>query len=179
MATRRRRRRRRRNYAPAYCLIAVVMALSALMAALYLSKALPTGGNVSKGDEAEVAQGELPGVEAAGFKEFKPGVFYYRLSGRPYFEDGKALGGIYAENPEANLYAMRLVYLLDDTGEEVYVSPLIPPDSHLINDRLSTPLEKGIHAVTAIIQAVDEDGEVISEFEEPIALYVGEQPPGK
>ena len=179
MATRRRRRRRRRSFAPVYCLVAVVMALSALIVALYLSKTVPTSGNVSKGNEAEVAQGELPGVEAAGWKEFKPGVFYYRLSGRPYFEDGKALGGIYAENPEANLYAMRLIYLLDDTGEEVYASPLIPPGSHLVSDRLSTPLEKGIHATTAIIQAVDEDGKVISEFEEPIALYIGEKPPEK
>ncbi len=167
-------KRRRQNYAPMVCIGAVVLVFS--MAVLLRPllgakpKARPAAG------ENGVASGALPGIQAGGWDEFQPGLFYYRLSGRPYFENGSAPGSIMAENPKGNLYTMQLIYLLEDSGQKVYESQPLPPGSHIIRDSLLTPLDNGVHAATALILALDEAGEVVSEFEESIALFVGRQP---
>ncbi len=168
-------KRRRQNYAPAVCMGAIVLVFSA---AVLLGKLLgdgpsrPTGGDPAPA----IAQGALPGAEEGDWGGFESGVFYYRLSGRPYFKESGAPGVIMAENPDANLYDMQLVYLLEDTGEVVYESPLVPPGSHIAEDALLAPLEKGVHPALALIYALDETGEVVAEFEEPIDLFVGRKP---
>lgn len=73
------------------------------------------------------------------------------------FENGTSEGTAYIENVPSNRYVLRVVITLDSTGEVVYQSGGIKPDSYIENIRLSTDLPAGTYPATATFIAYDPD----------------------
>ena len=63
------------------------------------------------------------------------------------------------ENVPGNRYLMRVELVRDDTGETVYASGLIEPNSHIQRAPLAMRLEEGTYACTAVFTAVDPETE--------------------
>ncbi len=73
------------------------------------------------------------------------------------FENGTAPGVAYIENVPSNKYVMRVTITLDDTGEVVYQSGGIKPDSYIETITLSKDLDAGSYPATATFTAYDPD----------------------
>ena len=84
------------------------------------------------------------------------------INANPVFPTGDSAGTLMIENHPNNHYNMRVSITLDNTGEEIYNSGLMPVNSHIDEDVLSTPLEAGDYDATATFVAydVDTDAEV-------------------
>lgn len=73
------------------------------------------------------------------------------------FADGQSAGNAYIENVPGNRYAMQADISLDDTGETVYESKAIKPDSYIESITLNQDLEPGNYVATATFTALDPD----------------------
>lgn len=69
------------------------------------------------------------------------------------FKNGSKSGNIMFENEEANQKYLMLELVLDETGESIYKSDLIPPGSHIDTCTLTKALDKGQHSATAMVYA--------------------------
>ena len=122
---------------------------------------------------APAQPGSLAGLEIDREKDHDQGEFHYLLNGSPSFDRKGEKGSVLLENSEGNTGYMQVEYWLE-SGERVYLSPIIPPNWCLPADDLSTPLEKGEHRATAVIyvySSADADEE-IGCFEEEIQIVV-------
>ena len=81
--------------------------------------------------------------------------FSFKINSRPEFETGDAEGTLYIENPVTNVYDMRVVITLDDTGETIYETGLISPGQNIVRDVLKRQLDAGVYPATATIYAHD------------------------
>ena len=61
-----------------------------------------------------------------------------------------------AENSERNNYDFQVEITLDDSGEVIYVTPLMKPGQHILEDKLQKDLEVGEHRATAMFYAYDD-----------------------
>lgn len=73
------------------------------------------------------------------------------------FADGTAPGTAYIENTPSNRYVLRVAIALDSTGEIVYQSGGLRPDSYIENITLSEDLPAGTYPATATFVAYDPD----------------------
>jgi len=79
------------------------------------------------------------------------------INTQPVFPDGASEGNLFIINPPNNAYQMVTSILLDDTGEEIYNSGLIPPNHYIDTDKLAVNLAKGTYKATAYLYARDPD----------------------
>ena len=73
------------------------------------------------------------------------------------FENGESEGTAYIENVPSNRYVLRVTIKLDSTGEVVYQSGGLRPDSYIEKIKLSQDLPAGSYPATATFVADDPD----------------------
>lgn len=73
------------------------------------------------------------------------------------FETGTSEGTAYIENVPSNRYVLRVSIALDSTGEVVYQSGGLRPDSYIENITLNEDLPAGTYPATATFVAYDPD----------------------
>lgn len=73
------------------------------------------------------------------------------------FENGESEGTAYIENVPSNRYVLRVSIKLDSTGEVVYQSGGLRPDSYIEKIKLSQDLPAGTYPATATFVAYDPD----------------------
>ena len=73
------------------------------------------------------------------------------------FADGTSPGTAYIENVPGNHYVMQVDIVLDETGETIYRSGGLKPDSYIEKIALSQDLDAGSYATTATFHALDPD----------------------
>ncbi len=73
------------------------------------------------------------------------------------FENGESEGTAYIENVPSNRYVLRVTIKLDSTGEVVYQSGGLRPDSYIEKIKLSQDLPAGTYPATATFVAYDPD----------------------
>lgn len=89
------------------------------------------------------------------------------------FADGTAPGTAYIENVPGNRYLMQVALTLDDTGETVYESKAIKPDSYVESITLSSDLDAGTYPATATFTALDtESHEEVGKAAAKVTLIV-------
>lgn len=85
------------------------------------------------------------------------GMFNISIASVIEFADGTSPGTAYVENVPGNRYLMQVALTLDDTGETVYESKALKPDSYIESITLSKDLEPGDYPATATFLALDPD----------------------
>lgn len=89
------------------------------------------------------------------------------------FENGESEGTAYIENVPSNRYVLRVTIKLDSTGEEVYQSGGLRPDSYIEKIKLSKDLPAGTYPATATFVAYDPDNlEEVGQASARITLQV-------
>ena len=154
-------RPKRKDPVALVCTLAVVFVVAVATSLLVVLGAEP---------EQQPAEGSLSGPWASGAREGRlPGsegplgdeeTFRYQLNGTPVFSAGSP-------------YPMEVCYQLEETGETVFASGLLPPGSYLETGTLSQSLEPGEYPARAVIRVYDQPGgEEVASFEEEITLTV-------
>ena len=89
------------------------------------------------------------------------------------FENGESEGTAYIENVPSNRYVLRVSIKLDSTGETVYQSGGLRPDSYIEKIKLSEDLPAGTYPATATFVAYDPDSlEEVGQASAKITLQV-------
>ena len=89
------------------------------------------------------------------------------------FADGKSVSSnAFVENSTANTNMVYFVITLQDTGEEVYVSPYLAIGSQLREIALDTPLEKGNYNAVITYHLVDDDFNDLSQVSMSMKIIV-------
>ena len=169
-------RHRKKDPAALVCTLAVVFAVTAATCLLVLlggekeASPPPEGDSLSQPWAPGAREGRLPGSTGP---EGDEDTFRYQLNGTPTFQKDGTGGNLLIENTPGNLYPMEVLYLLDETGETVCQSGLLPPGSFLEEGSLSQPLEPGEYPDRAVVVVYEEpQGEELARFEEGITLVV-------
>jgi hypothetical protein len=88
------------------------------------------------------------------------------INARPVFEDGYAEGNLFIVNPIRNPSHMEYKIFLEETGELIYQTPIMEPNTYIDNDKLSIALPEGKHEALAEIYAYRPD-----DFETPHSMH--------
>jgi hypothetical protein len=84
-------------------------------------------------------------------------MFHISINTTPVFANGSAEGNLEIENVPGNRYLMRVEITLDDTGEVVYSTKFMEPNTHIQRAALSVNLPEGEYPATATFYAYDKD----------------------
>lgn len=85
------------------------------------------------------------------------GRFNVSINSNPVFENGASEGNLRIENVPGNRYYMKVIVVLDDTGETVYESDGLKQGQYIENVKLSKTLPKGEYPATAMFTAINPD----------------------
>ena len=154
-------------------LVSVLVILLAVLLAALLAYLTPASAETGAGADwtPTVEDGRLPGYEDSPVNN-DGRYFYYQLCREVTFPKPTAPGNVLLENTTGNTCDMQVEYELED-GTVVYTSPLLEPDQHLLEDKLSEELEEGTYDVLARIYVYSrETGELQDEFSENITVVV-------
>lgn len=92
-----------------------------------------------------------------------PGNYEVTMSTTWDFPDGSSpSGNAYVENAVVNTNDVYFDVTLEDTGETIYKSPVIPVGSYLKNIELDKPLAKGSYSSIITYSLLDEEQNVLS-----------------
>ena len=94
-------------------------------------------------------------VRAALDEVIEEGSLRISINENPVFPNGESEGTLKIENHPNNHYNMRVIIKLNDTGEEIYNSGLMPVNSHIDTDKLERILDKGEYDAMATFTAYD------------------------
>ena len=168
MANYRRAQSKNNNRVATLVVVLLLVALSLAGAAF----ALLMPGSATSASPA--AEGPLPDLELEREEGFPVEEFHYLLNASPSFNKKGEKGSVYLENCDGNRDYMQVVYTLE-SGEEVYQSPLLPPNWSVQTDRLNKQLEPGEYEAVANVYVYPsaEAEEYIALFEETIHITVG------
>jgi hypothetical protein len=114
--------------------------------------------------EKEIAAklGQLDGkseeeIQAELDRVIEEGMFHISINTNPVFNDGKSEGNLEIENVPNNRYLMRVEIANQDTGDVLYSTKYIEPNSHIQTAALDTELEAGEYPAVATFYAYDPD----------------------
>lgn len=114
--------------------------------------------------EKEVAAklGQLDGkteeeIQAELDRVVEEGMFHISINTNPVFNDGKSEGNLEIENVPNNLYLMRVEISDKETGDLLYSTKYIEPNSHIQTAALDTELDAGEYPALATFYAYDPD----------------------
>ena len=96
-------------------------------------------------------------IQAELDRVVEEGMFNISIASVIEFPDGSSPGTAYIENVPGNRYLMQVSIALDDTGEAVYESGALKPDSYIGDITLSRDLDQGDYPATATFSALDPD----------------------
>lgn len=132
----------------------------------------PVKGGLAGGNPEAAKEGRLPGYED---KEINadPDTFCYLINSDVTQEKPGGMANVMAENDPGNVGNMQLCYYLEETGELIYVSPMLQPGYHVNGDSLSVKLKKGSYKVSAAINVYDEETkELKTTFHQDVTITV-------
>lgn len=96
-------------------------------------------------------------IQAELDRVVEEGMFNISIASVIEFADGTSPGTAYIENVPGNRYLMQVALTLDDTGETVYESGVLKPDSFIDSITLTKDLEPGTYPATATFTALEQD----------------------
>lgn len=96
-------------------------------------------------------------IQAELDRVVEEGMFNISIASVIEFPDGASPGTAYIENVPGNRYLMQVTVTLDQSGEAVYESKALKPDSYIGNITLSKDLDAGDYPATATFTALDPD----------------------
>ena len=161
------RHNQRRNEKKKGWIIAAAIAAAAVVVVVLFATGTFGGGRAalfavdekaSDGSVQNVSQEEL---RAQLQEAVDKSMFSFKINSEPVFADGGAEGELKIGNPETNAYPMKVEIRLDKTDEMVYATEGILPGQSIREDKLDTPLVKGVYPATATFYAYDENGQEI------------------
>lgn len=121
-----------------------------------------------------ICQGRLPGAEEYPTNEEGTG-FLYTIN-TVVTANRAGLGSIMLENTPGNQCDIEMEFTLDDTGETIYRSPRLKPNTCFTQDMLAQTPGPGSYNVSASIMAYDiKTGEQLATKTRYITLTVTEQ----
>lgn len=147
-------------------LIALVILLLLLLAAVLWHFTRPAPEPVDQGPTfaTNASIGALPDktddeIVAMLQQEVDAKSVAFSIKYNPIFENGSAEGELKLESPGNNINYIFFTIAIDETGEQIYESGLLAPNSYIYKDVLQTkePLAKGVYPCTATIHLVDKD----------------------
>jgi len=140
--------------------IALLAVIGGIFAFFYLKDRNSDAVSLEEDIKAQLGQLEdktSEEIEEALNQVVEKGSLNISINMNPVFSNGEAAGSLKIENGPANLYNVRVTIKLDQSGEEVYHSGLMPIDSHIQEDKLEVVLDKGEYDATAVFTAYDVD----------------------
>ncbi len=96
----------------------------------------------------------------------------FSLNAKPVFKDGEAT--LFLKNDPENKHSFVVSIKLNETGEEVYRSELLPPGGEVIRDSLQKDLKQGEYPATAYIEGTAGEGAPVALLEADMLLLVKE-----
>ena len=125
-------------------LVSVLVILLAVLLAALLAYLTPASAETGAGADwtPTVEDGRLPGYEDSPVNN-DGRYFYYQLCKEVTFNKPTAPGNVLIENTTGNTCDMQVEYQLED-GTVIYTSPMLEPDQHLLEDKLSVELPEGL-----------------------------------
>lgn len=112
-------------------------------------------------------------IEAERNRQMKEGMLNISMASIIKFANGTAPGTAYIENVPSNKYVMKVTITIDNTGEVVYQSGGIKPNSVIDTITLSQPLAAGTYPATATFSAYNPDSlEEIGQAAAKVTLVV-------
>jgi hypothetical protein len=140
-------------------LLLIIGILISVVVQIYLAAHPKTPGY-----EREVAAklGQLEGkseseIQAELDRVVEEGMFHISINTNPVFLDGASEGNLEIENVPNNLYLMRVEITDDATGDLLYSTKYIEPNSHIQKAALDKTLTAGEYPATAKFYAYDPD----------------------
>ena len=94
-------------------------------------------------------------IQAELNRQVEEGMFNISIASVVEFADGTSPGTAYIENVPGNRYNMTVEITLDDSGEVVYQSRGLAPDSYIDDITLTKDLDAGTYPATATFTAYD------------------------
>lgn len=164
------KKQRRYFLITAALLVAVILSVLAFAALrgnpLAVDPAAANAPRASPADEAAM----LAALQAQAEEES----FRLRLNGAPTFSaDGE--GDLLLQNPLENTRSMQVTITLDETGEEVYQSAVLPPGGQELRAALSPIPQPGTHRATAQVSVIDPGtGEAVGSLIAELSLTIEE-----
>lgn len=142
-------------------IITAIVALLVLLLACFMGyKFLNPGDPLENEIKAQLGQLENKSSDeqkAALNEIVEEGTLRVSINMNPVFPNGEAEGSLQIENHPNNHYDIKAIITLDDTGEQVYDSGMMPANSHIQNDVLEINLDAGEYPATATFTAYDPD----------------------
>ncbi|WP_165253877.1 hypothetical protein [Adlercreutzia sp. ZJ304] len=94
-------------------------------------------------------------IQAELDRKIEEGMFNISIASVIEFQDGSSSGTAYIENVPGNQYVMQVDIKLDETGETIYESGGLKPDSYIKDIALTRDLDAGTYQATATFHAID------------------------
>ena len=112
-------------------------------------------------------------IQAELNRQVEEGMFNISIASVVEFADGASPGTAYIENIPGNRYDMMVEITLDDSGETVFQSGALAPDSYLDDITLSKDLDAGTYPATATFTAYDtESHEAVGKAAAKVSLVI-------
>ena len=102
-----------------------------------------------------------------------PGTYEVTMNSTWNFQDGTSISdNAYVENSTANTNSVYFDLQLDDTGNIIYESPVIPVGSYLKDIKLDTDLDAGTYECTLTYHLVDEEQNTLATLRMAVTVVV-------
>ncbi len=156
-------------------LIIIIIILLALILGIGLWWVLFASGNWF---DSNAKSGQAPyktneEIQAELNRQVEEGMFNISIASVVEFADGTSPGTAYIENIPGNRYDMMVEITLDDSGETVFQSGALAPDSYLDDITLSKDLDAGTYPATATFTAYDtESHEAVGKAAAKVSLVI-------
>lgn len=138
--------------------IAVLAAIALVALCLLAFRACSDAG--PEGRDPNASLGQLAGksdaeIQAELDRMVREGMFNISIASQIDYADGTEPGEVRIENVPGNPYLMKVTVARDDTGEAVYSTGIIEPNSHIQSAPLDVDLDAGTYPCTATFYALD------------------------
>ena len=110
-------------------------------------------------------EGSYDAASAAGEGRGQRQTAYFRIqiNASPRAEKGEKLP-FFIGNPEENTEDVQVRIFLDETGEELYCSPVLHPGERQVYGEARRELEPGEYKATAVFYILDQEGQEIGSM---------------
>lgn len=81
----------------------------------------------------------------------------YKINVNPVFKDAKSVGNLMIENTNGNKGLLQVEIIDENTKETMYKSPVMSPNEHIQEDKLSKEFTKGKYPAIAYFRSYDPD----------------------
>ncbi|MEE0221824.1 MAG: hypothetical protein UEC12_07430 [Lachnospiraceae bacterium] len=110
-------------------------------------------------------------VAGEGRGQHQTAYFRIQINASPRAEKGEKLP-FFIGNPEENTEDVQVRIFLDETGEELYCSPVLHPGERQVYGEARRELEPGEYKATAVFYILDQEGQEIGSMEAAVTVTV-------